>query len=84
MEDQDKRRKLDPVACLQDRGPISGLPLALSIEGVQRETGLGRTLIYDAIRTGKLAARKAGRRTVILREELEFFLATLPRAKQTG
>jgi hypothetical protein len=54
-------------------------PMALSIASVQRETGFGRTFVYTAIKSGNLIARKAGRRTVVLREDLASFLASLPK-----
>jgi excisionase family DNA binding protein len=43
-------------------------------------TGLGRDTIYAAIRSGKLIARKFGRRTLITDDDLRQFLAGLPRA----
>jgi hypothetical protein len=36
-------------------------------------------MIFGAIRKGDLAARKAGRRTVVLRAGFEAFLANLPK-----
>jgi excisionase family DNA binding protein len=40
--------------------------------------GLGHDVIYDAIRLKKLKARKLGRRTVIMREDLEEWLKSQP------
>lgn len=40
--------------------------------------GLGRTFIFEEIRSGRLKAKKAGRRTIILRDELRRWLETLP------
>lgn len=45
-------------------------------------TGLGRDTIYAAIRSGKLTARKVGRRTLVTDDDLRQFLAGLPRAGQ--
>ena len=53
---------------------------AFSVAEVSVQTGLGRDAIYDAIRSGKLVARKAGRRTLITEKELQRFLANLPKA----
>ena len=50
---------------------------ALSIEQALAATGLGRTKLYEAINSGKLRARKLGKRTLILQSELELFLAGL-------
>ncbi|MCL2473721.1 MAG: helix-turn-helix domain-containing protein [Alphaproteobacteria bacterium] len=52
-------------------------PIALSIEEVRNETGLGRTKLYQLINSGNLIARKIGRRTVVLRSDLETFLCGL-------
>ena len=41
-------------------------------------SGLGRSFIYEAIRSGELEARKAGRRTLILATEGERYLRSLP------
>jgi hypothetical protein len=41
-------------------------------------TGLGRSSLYAAIKSGQLAARKAGRRTIVLRADLDDFLRSLP------
>ena len=40
--------------------------------------GIGRTKIYHAITTGALRARKLGKRTIILRSDLNEFLTSLP------
>jgi len=50
--------------------------ILLSIEEVCEATGLGKTKIYEAIRSGELRAKKWGKRTVIFKSDLEDFLAT--------
>ena len=43
------------------------------------DAGAGsRAQIYQALRDGRLTAKKRGRRTIILRDELSRYLATLP------
>jgi excisionase family DNA binding protein len=42
--------------------------------------GIGRTKLYQAIADGSLKARKLGKRTLILRDDLYQFLAALPTA----
>ncbi|WP_409364851.1 helix-turn-helix domain-containing protein [Bradyrhizobium sp. JYMT SZCCT0428] len=37
--------------------------------------GIGRTKLYQAITEGSLKARKCGKRTLVLREDLRGFLA---------
>lgn len=53
--------------------------LAYSIKEACNITGLGRTLLYAEIGSGKLVARKCGRRTVILADDLITYLMSLPR-----
>jgi len=50
---------------------------AYSIEDVIKATGLGRTKIYQIIGSGDLKARKVGKRTIILKGDLAYFLDNL-------
>jgi excisionase family DNA binding protein len=54
--------------------------LALSIVEFAQLCGVGRSLLYQAIKRGDLKIRKAGRRTLILREDGLAWLAKLPDA----
>jgi excisionase family DNA binding protein len=53
--------------------------LGFSVAALCAITGLGRTTLFAAIKDGRLIARKAGRRTLVLRADLEEFLANLPK-----
>ena len=53
--------------------------LGMSPEEAARVAGLGRTLIFAAIKDGKLAARKCGRRTLVFADDLRSYLDALPR-----
>lgn len=53
---------------------------AFSIAEVSSVSGLGRTKIYEAIGAGSLKARKCGKRTLILPDDLREFLTSLPQA----
>jgi excisionase family DNA binding protein len=52
--------------------------LALTINEAVAVCPFGRSLLYEEIRNGRLPARKIGRRTFILRSDLERFLAEMP------
>jgi excisionase family DNA binding protein len=53
---------------------------AHTISEVCALTGLGRDSVYAAIRDGYLVARKLGRRTLVVDDDLREFLGALPRA----
>jgi excisionase family DNA binding protein len=53
---------------------------AWSIAEASNVSGLGRTKIYEAIAAGTLKARKCGKRTLILPDDLREFLTNLPQA----
>ena len=57
---------------------VSGAKLAYSVEEFGAVAGLGRTKLYAEIAAGRLRARKAGKRTVILAEDGRDYLASLP------
>ena len=54
------------------------IPLAYSIAEACEIARIGRTSIYEAINSGELIARKNGRRTVILCDDLRRWLQDLP------
>ncbi|HEY8127643.1 MAG TPA: helix-turn-helix domain-containing protein [Hyphomicrobium sp.] len=54
---------------------------AVSISEAAARSGFGRDKIYQAIRDGRLIARKFGRRTLILTADLDKFLQELPNLK---
>ncbi len=49
---------------------------AFSITEVVQLTGLCRTSIYEALKRGELLAHKRGTRTLILRKDLDHWLAS--------
>lgn len=53
------------------------MQISLSIEEVSKATGIGRTKVYEAINQGALPAKKYGKRTIILKTDLESFLSNL-------
>ncbi len=56
--------------------------LAHSIAEFAQLSGLGRSFLYEQIKSGHLPVRKAGRRTLILHDEGQAWLAKLPVAGQ--
>jgi hypothetical protein len=52
--------------------------LSYSIAETVALTSLGRSTIFEEIRSNRLRARKVGRRTIVLAEDLANFLASLP------
>lgn len=53
--------------------------IGMSIDDLVAASGLGRTSIYAQILTGKLVARKCGKRTIILHSDAMAWLESLPR-----
>ena len=51
--------------------------LSLSIEEAATITGIGKTKLYEVINSGALRARKLGKRTIILKTDIEEFLGNL-------
>jgi excisionase family DNA binding protein len=52
--------------------------MALSIPESCKLSGIGRSKLYQAIQTGALRARKLGKKTLILPEDLQQWLVDLP------
>lgn len=52
--------------------------LAFHIDEARAAGAGSRSEIYEALRRGDLKAKKRGRRTVILRDDLAQYLASLP------
>lgn len=48
--------------------------VALTVDEAADATGIGRTRLYEEIASGRLIARKVGRRTVITVEDLKAWL----------
>ena len=52
--------------------------LAYSIAEANKAAPVGRTGVYEALKDGRLKARKNGKRTIILADDLLAFLQSLP------
>jgi excisionase family DNA binding protein len=53
-------------------------PLAFSVAEACSAARIGRTSLYEAIRSGELRALKRGRRTIVLANDLRRYLESLP------
>lgn len=53
-------------------------PLSFNVQTACALTGIGRTRFYELLNTGDISSRKIGKRRIILRADLEAFLATQP------
>ncbi len=51
--------------------------LAYSLDEACALVGLGKTKLYESINDGRLRARKCGKRTMVLRSDLQEFLSNL-------
>jgi excisionase family DNA binding protein len=51
---------------------------ALSVKEAAQAAGIGRTTLFEEIRQGRITARKVGRRTIIVIEDLDAWLKSLP------
>jgi excisionase family DNA binding protein len=56
--------------------------LAFSVREAAEVSGIGRTAIFAAIKSGKIVARKFGKRTLIASDDLKAFLDNLPIIRQ--
>ena len=52
--------------------------LAFSLADAASAIGVGKSILHELIATGKLPVRKLGRRSLVLREDLEEYLQGLP------
>ena len=70
--------KINPGAIIAGVNANFSPPIGVSIAQACVALGIGRTSLYKLIADGKLGARKIGRRTVILAEELRAYAEALP------
>jgi excisionase family DNA binding protein len=63
---------------------MEDLKRALSVEQAAKAAGVGRTLLFEEIRKGHIAAKKVGRRTIITLDDLDAWLKSLPVKAGTG
>ena len=79
--DQGKRGRKASRGQAEGRQSNPPEPFAYSINDLCDGGPFGRSFIYEEIRAGRLIARKAQGRTIILPSDLKAYLAALPTIK---
>ena len=64
------RRRASASPPASEVSPLRAERLAYTVEEAAMVLGIGRDLIYDEIRTGRLRSKKAGARRIIARHHL--------------
>lgn len=54
---------------------------AYTVKELLSELGIGRSKLYAELSEGRLSARKIGRKTIFLAEDVRRYLASLPRMR---
>lgn len=63
-----------------NQNPVS----AYTIKQFCEEFGIGRSLAYAEIAAGRLRSRKVGKRTLVMRSDVERWAESLPEGKRSG
>jgi hypothetical protein len=64
---------------MRKRNPVNFEPGAMSVEDAAKYSGIGVDRMWDEVNSGKVDARKDGRRTLVLTSSLKARLEALPR-----
>jgi excisionase family DNA binding protein len=57
---------------------------ALSVAQTARILGIGRSTLYQIIKEGRLPVRKIGKRSLIMRDDIDRFVTSLPCGVRRG
>ena len=60
---------------------VVGMEQSYSLNEFARQNAIGLTMVRGEIKTGRLAARKVGRRTIITAEDAKAWQERLPKVK---
>lgn len=58
--------------------------ISMTINEAVSYSGIGRTKLYELVKNGKLTPKKLGTRTLILTEELNAYVHSLPDMKSAA
>ena len=75
-----KHHRAKPSEAVAGQLPSAALPAAFDIRGACAYAAVNRTALYAAFTDGRLSPRKLGRRTLVMRADLDAMLAALPPA----
>lgn len=53
---------------------------AYTVNEITKEIGIGRSKLYSEMAAGKIKARKIGKKTIFLAEDVQAYLSNLPAA----
>jgi hypothetical protein len=70
--------RVDPVSVPGRRVRSRYAPYSLGVRDAAEHVGISRTRLEDALALGQVSAVKAGRRTLVIVESLESWIASLP------
>lgn len=62
----------------------NGETLAYDVGAAAKAIGIGKTLLFEEIKAGRLQAKKLGRRTLILARDLRAYAENLPERQPVG
>lgn len=57
------------------------IKISMTIDDAVQYCGIGRTKLYELVKDGMLTPKKVGRRTIILTEQLDEYVRSLPDMK---
>lgn len=58
--------------------------ISMTIDDAVQYCGIGRTKLYELVKDGMLTPKKVGRRTIILTEQLDDYVRSLPDMKSAA
>jgi hypothetical protein len=75
-----ERHRLSPDSMASSSAAREPEPAMFTIDGAVAYSGCTRSRLYEEMAAGRIEARKAGRRTLLVGDSLRAYLRNLPRA----